>query len=172
MRKEKKQEIIKELVNNIQASNFMSFCLFEKIPVAEMEKLRNKLNSENIKIKVIKNKLIEKAFKQLGYDTNKVDFFNQPTFIAFTEEKEINLPQKLNQLIKDFENIKIKGGFFNGSFIDSKKVEYIASIPPKENLIMQIIQILKAPMVNLISTIQGPVVQLINVLNAISMKSK
>lgn len=172
MIKEKRQEIINELVNNITSASFMVFCLFEKIPVVEMEKLRKKLKSEKIKVKVVKNKLIENAFKKLGYNVDdEINIFKQPTFVAFTDEKDLNLPQKLNQFIKDYESIKIKGGFFNKSFIDSKKVEFIASIPSKESLIIQLTQILKSPVINLVSTLKGQLIRLVYVLNALCLKS-
>ena len=51
--------------------------------------------------------------------------------------------------MKEYTNLSIKAGYYNGKAIDEKEVMTLASIPGKEQLVAQLLYVLNAPVASL-----------------------
>ena len=83
-------------------------------------------------------------------------------------EKEMRLvyAETLTDLAKDSESLEIKGAILGAKILDAKGVENLASLPPREILLAQLVGAVQGPMSSLVSTINAPLRELVQVLNA------
>ena len=160
MTREQKNKIIQNLVEHI--NNYPHFYVTDSLGL-DAEKtynLRKEAHNQNIKIVVVKNTLFLKALeqsnkKEIAEDIKQV--LKLPTAIMFTEVG--NAPARL---IKDFrkkfneEKPLLKGAYVEEDvYIGEDKLETLAAIKSKEELIADIITLLKSPMSNLLSQLNS-----------------
>ena len=79
--------------------------------------------------------------------------------------------QAVFEFAKTHENLKIKGGIFEGKVISAKDLKAIASLPSREVLLAKLLGTLQAPMVNLVSVLQAPMRDLVGVLDQVAKKA-
>jgi large subunit ribosomal protein L10 len=99
--------------------------------------LRSKANTAGVKVKVIKNSLIEKNFEG-------VDKLSGQTYIAYlsdkTESNEVIVPKIFIKMIDtDFKNnFKVVGAIINGEFVDAVEAVKYSNIPTKDESLAMI----------------------------------
>jgi large subunit ribosomal protein L10 len=94
-------------------------------------------------------------------------FFSGPTAIAFGEEDAVSPAKILVEFAKDHEVLEIKAGLLNGEIIAKEKVEALAEIPSREELLAKAFASMKAPLTGLVNVLQGNIRGLVQVLNQI-----
>jgi ribosomal protein L10 len=93
--------------------------------------LRSKANQAGVKVKVIKNSLIEKNFEG-------VKSLSGQTYIAYLNDQtlsnEVAVPKIFIKLIDtDFkDNFKVVGAIINGEFVDAIEAVKYSNIPSKD----------------------------------------
>ena len=127
--------------------------------VEKTNKFRAKCHKSNLRVLMVKNKLIIKALNTI--DANKysdlIPALKQPSSIIFTAE-DAKTPA---QLIKEFrtkEDLKpeLKGAYISDTvFIGDNNLETLANLKSKNDLIGEIIGLLQAPMSNVIGALQS-----------------
>jgi large subunit ribosomal protein L10 len=127
-----KKEILSHLTNNVASQK--SFLLFTthqaKTSInAEMNfKLRSEARKKGVEIKLVKNTLIQKAFKS-------VPTLVGPTYLAYLSQgitgDEVTVPKAMVEFVdSDFkDNLNIIGAVVNGEFLDSAQAKQLAKTP-------------------------------------------
>ncbi len=163
----KKIETVNYTGEKISNSTLMAIIEYKGITSIEMKYLRKELNKNNIKIEIIKNSLTKKALEKTN-NNQIIENINGQIFILYSE-KEINVPLKImdtyNKKIK--EKLKFKAIYLCGKLIKFKKLEEILNMPTKEESLLNIINIIKKPLLNLKYLIEQPYVKLLKTLNDI-----
>jgi ribosomal protein L10 len=139
--KTKKNSILNDLqvnVNDQKSVVLVSTNSTEKtVDAATNFDLRSKANQAGVKVKVIKNSLIEKNFEGVK------DLSGQ-TYIAYLNDKsqsnEVAVPKIFIKLIDtDFkDNFKVVGAIINGEFVDAVEAVKYSNIPSKEDSLAMI----------------------------------
>lgn len=99
--------------------------------------LRSKANTSGLKVKVIKNSLIEKNF-------DGVKGLSGQTYVAYLNDKdqtnEVIVPKIFIKMIDaDFkDNFKVVGAIINGEFVDAKEAIKYSNIPTKDESLAMI----------------------------------
>ena len=140
----KKQEETNKIVEEIKRSK--SFVLFEYqgLSASSITNLRKDLTKNDSKMYVLKNNILSRAFKA----ENVEDFNNLligPNAIAFGFGDEISIFKSIVELTKKFDFVKIKGGYFDGNFVDVNAIKSIASIPSREGLYSMLLSCFTSP---------------------------
>jgi large subunit ribosomal protein L10 len=150
-----KQNIIQEMQTVIQDHSTFYFVDFKGLKVKDISQLRDKIRQSSGKIRVVKNTLLKKASTGTGLD-GADKFFEGPTAIAWSQRDPIPLAKTLMSFSKDNPNLKIKGGFVEGSILSSSEVEFLSKLPGINELRAQIIGLLQAPMVRIARVLKAP----------------
>ncbi len=130
-----KQDIVKDIVNKINKAASIYLFEYHGLDSSSLISLREKLNAENAQLKIWKNTLLRKAFKNTEY-TNIIDDLEGPNAIIFSYGDEIAGARELYATWKKHKKVlKIKSGIFEKKYVDSAKVTEIAKIPGREQLI-------------------------------------
>ena len=127
-----KQTVIDEIADNVKESS--SFILLDNngLSVSEAMELRRNLKNSNSELKIYKNTLIARAFKDLDIDVS--DKLNGPTVVAFG--KDIIEPIKaVNEFAKSHDKLVMKIGIVDGKVTELDELKKLATIPSRDGLL-------------------------------------
>ncbi|MDG0974625.1 MAG: 50S ribosomal protein L10 [Crocinitomicaceae bacterium] len=173
MTKEEKAQYIDNLTVELQEAGIFYLADTSDLTVETINALRRKCFQSNIRLKVVKNTLLEKAMdgvadKDYG---NLKGVLSGPTSIMFAEVG--NLPAKI---IKDFrkKNAKpiLKGAYIEESiYVGDDQLDALESIKSKDELIGEIIGLLQSPAKNVVSGLKGQGGKIAGILKALSERA-
>ena len=157
MTREEKSKYIEELTADLSASNVFYLTDTAELTVESVNSLRRKCFHANIRMRVVKNALLEKAMDRVeGKDFGTLkDVLKGATSIMLSESS--SAPAKL---IKDFrkKNPKplLKGAYIDEAiFIGDDQLATLESLKSKEELLGDIIGLLQSPVQNVLSGLQS-----------------
>lgn len=158
MTREEKNQVIDILTDKINNSTHMYITNTLGLNASDTVALRRECFKNDIELVVAKNTLLKKAIEKSDKDLSELfETLTGPSSIMFSETG--NKPAKL---IKDFrkkndlEKPILKGAFVEEEvYIGNDQVETLASIKSKDELIGDVIGLLQAPVVNVISALQS-----------------
>ncbi len=166
MARPEKEAVVKELTDKFGTAKSLVITDYLGLNVAEMTELRSKLREAGVEFKVVKNTLATIAANDVEME-EMTEFFSGPTAIAFGEEDAVSPAKILVEYAKDHEVLEIKAGLLNGEIISKEKVESLAEIPSREELLAKAFASMKAPLTGLVNVLQGNIRGLVQVLNQI-----
>ncbi|TLX23934.1 50S ribosomal protein L10 [Chryseobacterium indologenes] len=157
MTKDQKVVAIQEIKDLLQDAKVVYVADLEGLNAAKSSDFRRQAFKQNIKVKVVKNTLLQKAMEQIdGVDFSEMfDTFkgNSALMIADTA----NAPAKL---IKDFrkkeEKPALKSAFVQETFyVGDNNLDTLVSIKSREEMIGEIIGLLQSPIQRVVSALQN-----------------
>lgn len=166
-----KQGIVKGINERLGKAKSAILVDYRGLTVEEDTDLRNRLRKANIEYKVIKNTYLVFAAKDNGFD-ELVPFLNGPTAIAISYDDEIAPSKILYEYSKDNEKLELKAGIVDGKIVNANDIMVLASLPPKEVLIAQVLGGMKAPMAGLVNVLNANIRGLVVALNAIAEQKR
>jgi large subunit ribosomal protein L10 len=167
-----KEEEIQALTGAWQTSQLAICADYRGLTVAEITELRNQLREVGATAKVVKNTLAkisaEKALDEADSDEVKklVDVFQGPSFLVFANDDVVSPAKVLAKFSKDKEVFEVKGGWFEGNYLDQAGVVQVSNMPSREELLAKILYLLSAPATQLARVVNAPGQQLAQVINA------
>ncbi|MEK7635940.1 MAG: 50S ribosomal protein L10 [Patescibacteria group bacterium] len=151
--KKQKAEYIKEGKDILKNSHFLVFIDFTKTSVEDLKKLRRVLRDAGAKLKVIKKRLLNIAFKESGFDFDHSKFESQIGTI-FSEKDIPEIAASVYKFSKEINNkeFKILGGYDLSAknFLEAEFVKMLGQLPPREILLSQLVGMLQSPISKLL----------------------
>lgn len=117
---------------------------FEGMSVDDAEEMRNQLRDGEIKMRVIKSSIARIAAKNLGYDEAD-ELLSGPTAICFGGDSVATVARKVKDYSKGKQAPKVRGGLLDKQVIGVEQVETLAKLPPRDELLAQVIGTIIAP---------------------------
>jgi large subunit ribosomal protein L10 len=157
MTKEEKGKYIDDLAIELKDANVIYLTDTAELTVEAINTLRRKCYQSNIRLKVVKNTLLEKAMDRVeGKDFGQLkETLSGPTSIMFSEVG--NVPAKLiEEFRKKGAKPVLKGAYINEAiFIGDNQLSMLSSIKSKDEMLGEIIGLLQSPMKNVVSGLTG-----------------
>ncbi len=157
MRREQKQQIIEDLTQKLDQYPHIYLADTLGLNAQDTQDLRAACFKQNIKLIVVKNTLLSKAIDKSEKDLDELkEVLKQPTALMLSEVG--NAPAKLikNFRKKGLEKPVLKGAYVEESvYIGDDKLETLASIKSKEELIADVIMLLKSPINTVLSQLNS-----------------
>lgn len=167
MNREEKTAKVEELAGRIKESSALLVADYRGLSVAEARELRNGLREAGCSsFEVVKNTLTKRAADAAGMAGLK-EYLEGPTAIAFCAEDAVAPAQVLVKYTREFKPLGIKGGILDGKPIDVDKIKFLASLPPREVLLAQLLGGLQGPIRGLVTVLAGNIRGLVTVLTRI-----
>ncbi len=170
-RLEEKINYMNRLKEAINSSKALFFLTFKGISVQEVIEFKKDLKRRDGEAKVVKNTLLRRVLLDMGMETND-DVFQNTTMVVFCKGDPLEMAKSLISHLKDKENLKIKGGIYDFKFINPKMMEELSTLPGKNELIGQLIGLLRSPLTRLIYIIGSPYTSVINTIYTIKKKKE
>ena len=133
--------------------------------VAQITRLRRAVRQASGEYQVIKNTLVRRALKDTSY-TDLECLLEGPNGWVFAYDDPVALSKTLVKFADENEKIKIKGGVFEGEFLDPAKVKVLSQMPGRPELQAKLLALMQAPVVGLVRLMQEPATQFVRLLEA------
>jgi large subunit ribosomal protein L10 len=137
------------------------------LTVAEMTELRSRLRKEGAKLKVVKNRLAQKALNGAGDGANAL--FKGPVAIAYGPDP-VSAAKVATQYAKDNDKFSVVGAMMGEQVLDAKGVDALAKLPSLDQLRAQLIGLINSPATKVAGVLQAPAAQLARVFSAYANK--
>jgi large subunit ribosomal protein L10 len=119
---------------------------FKGIKVEQVTNLRKKLNAADSEMKVVRNTLAKRAFKDHPVIEKAFSTSMKGTNAIVFSYGEVNATAKtLADFAKDVEVLQIKSGVMDGEALDDAKIKFLATLPGKDQLRAMFLATLLAP---------------------------
>lgn len=127
---------------------------YKGISVADDTKLRKELREAGVEYAVAKNTLIRLAIEGTALAAMD-DILNGTTAVATSKDDYVAAARILSKFAEKNDNFKIKAGFLDGELISLEKVDSLAKLPSKEQLLATVCMAFQAPMASFARVIQA-----------------
>ena len=147
--KAKKKEILADIKESLKKAGSVVFVKFHALTVSEVNELRKTLRAKNVSYKVAKKTLITKALEEAKYQGDIPSFESE---LAVASGEDILDPaHEIYVFEKKFKDkISIAGGVFEGVYKNREEMVVIASIPGRQTLYAQFVNLINSPIQGLV----------------------
>lgn len=171
MRREEKNAIIDSLAEKLKEYSHFYVTDTAQLNAADTSALRRKCYENDIKLIVVKNTLLKRAFEQSGQ--NFEELF--PVLKGTTSIMFANIGNSPAKIIREFrrkhDKPVLKGAYVQESiYIGDVMLDALVSIKTREELIGDIILMLQSPAKNVVSALQSGANKIHGVLETLSKK--
>ena len=142
--KEKKKEIVEKLDKAFKGAQSVVFLGVKGIKVNDQNKLRKNLREQKVGYTIARKTLVGRALDQVKFAGARPDFASELA-VAWSADNLATHRQIADFQKKNKDNVKIIGGVFEGAYVDALKVASLASIPTREVLYAQLVNLLNSP---------------------------
>lgn len=133
--------------------------------VAEKADLTRRLREKGAEYHVVKNTLFRLAYAERGEDPSAM--LEGPTAIAFALEDPVAPAKVVLDFMREKRKGTVKGGVVDGRIFDLPGVTKLSELPPKDQLIGQVVGSIQGPLAGLVFSLQGVLGNLARTLQAI-----
>lgn len=165
MPKQYKIDAVAEFKERVQTHMVAIATQYQGITVEQVTDLRRKLRDANVEYKVYKNTLVRRVLDELNL-SDAAAFIEGPTAWAFSNDPVA--PAKImKDLAKEVKVLSMNGGILEGRVVSKVQVESLASLPPREVLLAQVVGTIAMPLRNAVGVLNALPRNLVNVLDQI-----
>jgi len=161
-----KTATIEELRQTFDGAAAIFLADFTGLDVESLTRLRRKCRESGVKIEVVKNTLAIKAARALQLET-LAPHFRGPTAVAVSEHDPTTPARVLLDFRKDHEKLEVKLGYVEGRVLSPQEVKALATLPTRDQLISQVMQVAMAPAQNFVWAIKDTVGRLVRTVDAV-----
>jgi len=157
MTKDQKVVAIQEIKDLLQDAKVVYVADLQGLNAAKSSDFRRQAFKQNIKVKVVKNTLLQKAMEQMeGVDYSEM-FQSFKGNSALMIAETANAPAKLIQgFRKKEEKPALKSAFVQETFyVGDNNLDMLANIKSREEMIGEIIGLLQSPIQRVVSALQN-----------------
>ncbi|HJX11477.1 MAG TPA: 50S ribosomal protein L10 [Candidatus Binatia bacterium] len=161
-----KGETVGAVHERLRAAKMAIVTEYRGLTVAQMTRLRREIRQASGEYQVIKNTLVRRALKDTAYgDLERL--LQGPNGWVFAYDDPVMLTKALVKFANDNDKLAIKGGVFEGQFMDSAKVKVLAQMPSKPELQAKLLAMINAPATQLVRLIQEPGARVVRLLETL-----
>lgn len=166
MPRPEKVRIVDELADRLERASMAVLTDYRGLTVAEMQALRARLRQHGVELKVAKNTLTRFAAQRTGRPS-LLPMLEGPTAIAFSYGEPAELARALGDYLRTARTpLKVKGAIIGDRAIGADDLPRLAELPPRAQLLAQVIGGMQAPIAGLVTVLNGTLASLVGVLEA------
>ena len=148
-----KIENVNEVVSNMKEAKSIVIVNCIGLTVAETMDLRKQLYVNGCSLKVVKNNILRRASKEMGYD-ELCDSFAGPSAIAYSPDAN-TAAKIIYGFAKKNEKLVVKAGVVDGKVLNTADLKVVASLPDKNGMLSMLLSVLQAPIRNLACAVKA-----------------
>lgn len=167
MIKAEKKKLVKDLIEEFAKADNFYFVDFTGINAEDVTRLRSELRAEKAYMKVVKNRLLSRVLTELDVPMPDPQILRGSTAVFYSLEDILIPARKIAEFAKEEVPIHFKGAFIEGRFLNAASVKKLSQIPPREQLIAQILGVFEGMKTALVSVLTARLQELILVLGSL-----
>ena len=162
----KKAETVTGIQDLIQRATIAISTDYRGLSVGDLTALRRRLREAGVEYHVIKNTLGRLAAQNAGRPAY-LEVLSGPTALAFGFGDQVEAARSLTEYLRTSRlALPVRGAVLDGRVVDPAGVQALAALPTKDVLIGQVLGGLQAPLVGLVSVLNGVTSAFVRVLDA------
>lgn len=171
LKRTEKQEQVASLREMLGKSGAAFLITFRGVKVADETVLRRQVRNAGSVYRVVKNTLLSKAIESTALADCFAGQLTGPTAIACTERDPVVLAKTMTDFAKTNPSLVFKAAVVDGRPIPVNRIQELANLPPRKELIAKMLYLLKTPIVRLVNVLNSPAGQLVNVMHQVAGKA-
>ena len=154
--KDKKNTLVAELTALLNDSKMVVYAKYQGLTVAELQELRKAAREAGVKIKVVKNRLVKVAMKEIAtYKDTEASGLTGQLLYALGTDEDFDAAKVLTKFAKTHDKMELIGGFnAEGAALSTEEVKTLGSLPTKNELIAQVVDTLLSGVNGIVSGLE------------------
>lgn len=169
MHRDDKQRVVETLHARLGEIKCLYLTDFTGLDVESMNELRRRLSGENVEYVVVKNTLARRAIADSPY-AELADQLEGPNAFAMSRVDVVSAAKVLTEFARDRDRPRIKAGAIEGRVVSLEEIRRLAELPPRDELLAQVVGYARAPIAGLAYTLSGLLSQFVRTLDAVRRK--
>ena len=155
--RDKKEALVAQLKDAFSSAKSVAFARYTGLSVAHLQQLRTAARDADVKIIVVKNRLVRVAMKKTdAFKTTENNNLEGQLLYAFSDSDEVMASKVLDEFAKKNPQLELSGGFSaEGAALDEAEVKALASLPGKDQLIAEVVSQLLSPVHDTTNALSG-----------------
>lgn len=164
MRVEKKY-LIEEVAGHLKKSEYVILANFDKMTVADVAELRQRLAAHKAEFHVVKNSSLRVAAQAMNLP-NFDPALTGPTAIVVGGRNSPGVAKVIRDFIREKQKIVVKAGVLSNKLLSAKDIERLAELPSLDALRAQLLGLLSQPASMFVRVLNAVPQGVVNVLQA------
>ena len=146
---QKKIDLVDELAESIQRSVITIAADYSGLTVPEMSKLRQAIREAGVELRVVKNRLFLRAAQE-AEQPELAELLEGPTAIIFGYDDVAAPARVATEYMRTARNsFAVRKGAMDGELLNLAELQELATLPPREILIGQVVGAIQSPLTRL-----------------------
>lgn len=155
MNRQEKHEFVDTFREQLQTAPFVVVAGYAGTPVNTSNKMRRSLEEGEVQVRIVKNTLAKLALEGTGRE-DLAPFFTGMTLVVLTGADPISGAKAIKDAFSGVKTIEVRAGHFEGDLLDSAAVSVVASLPSREELLVQLLRTIQEPARRVLGILQAP----------------
>ncbi len=139
-----KKIIIDELLTRVNSSPYVLVMDYTGVTVSQFSELRDQLREGGSECHVAKNTYMRAALSEAGLPDISSELVGQTAFV--TGDGEVTAAAKaVKTFAKKAKDVKLKIGILDGEIIDEEKINVLAALPSRDELLAKLLSVINEP---------------------------
>ncbi len=149
-----KDMVVQQITSTLKERPSFFVTTMGPLPAADADSLRKRLASSQARMVMVKRRLGLRGVADLKID-GMPDLFTGSIALVFPGEDIVPAAKLLVEFAKaNQDKVIIRGGVVEGQLLNTKRVEEVASLPSRPQLLANVVGAIEAPMTDLIFTVE------------------
>ncbi len=157
---------VEALEQRLRASSVVILTDYRGLTVSEIGTLRSRLRHAALEYRVAKNTLLSRAAEKAGIQ-GLSPFLTGPTAVVFGKDDPGVPARVLQDFIRQYRKLEIKGGVVEGQALGAEGVQALASLPTKVELLARVVGAVQGPLRSLVVVLSATPRGLVTALDAL-----
>jgi large subunit ribosomal protein L10 len=172
MNLQEKQQAVTDLTAKLKGANAFYLTDFTGLSVKRITILRSRLRKAGVEYVVVKNSLAQRVLEDLKL-TDVSSFFTGPTGVAISRGDAVTAAKVLDDFAKENDaKPGVKAGMVDGRVVTAQEVGKLAKLPPREQLLAELVGCLEAPMQQLLYCLTAKMSELVGLMDALKAQKE
>lgn len=173
MKKDQKVQVIDDTIGRLERTTGLYLVSFSGLTVEKANQLRSEFFKIGVDYKVIKNTLLKRAMQAVGGYDDVFQYLVNQTGVVFAYDDPIEPARTLKKFAKENEaKFTVKTCVIGKDVFDGTRLDDLASLPTRDELIAGIIGTIAAPASGIVGAINGVITGIVNVIDAIEKQKQ
>ena len=169
MRRAEKTESVQAIRDDLGRATVAVLAEYRGLTVVQMNRFRRAVREAEGRCRVTKNTLAKRAvsasrYEQLG------PLLRGPMALILGFKDPVTIAKITVKFAEELPKLEIKGAVLEGQVVAAAEVKALASLPPREVVLAQLLGLLQAPASQLLRTLNEPAARLARLVDAIGKR--
>lgn len=157
---------VEALEKRLRKASVVILTDYRGLTVSELNTLRSRLREASLEYRVTKNTLLNRAAERVGV-TGLSPLLSGPTAVVFGTDDPGVPARVLQEFIRQYRKLEIKGGVVQGEALGADIVRALATLPSRTELLARVVGALQGPLRGVVSALSAPHRALVMTLDAL-----